>query len=101
MRQRDIIRIWSPETPTQVMLRIVSEVAAEHFVFQHEILSVERLRDDVAFARFHAWHRLRTEHNYTLPRIARMFKRDHTTIMHGLRRYAEAGPHGVRRRRAA
>jgi chromosomal replication initiator protein len=88
-------------TPRERVLKTAAEVSAEYYVSVDEMMSPDRINDDVCAARWHTWHRLREEQEYSLTQIARMFGRDHTTIMHGLRRYAAAGPDGVRRARAA
>jgi chromosomal replication initiator protein len=68
--------------------RIMVEVAAERDVTMDELLGPCRLRC-IAWARQDAMLRIRRELNLSLPQIGRIFKRDHTTVMHGIRRAIE------------
>jgi hypothetical protein len=77
------------------VVSITQEVADEHG-FTLKQLTGPALRRDIARARFVAWHRIREEVRYangnqpSLPQIGKWFSnRDHTTIMHGLKRYGE------------
>lgn len=74
--------------------RIVNEVARKHGVFPGVVLTVHRLRDDLAMiARDEAFARIRAEvivrgSPMSLPRIAERFGGlDHTTVLAGIRRH--------------
>ena len=70
-------------------LRIMKEVAFEHDVTVSEICGPCRLRNIVK-ARFKVYHRLQTELGLTTTRTGQLVGgRDHTTVMHGVRRYNE------------
>ena len=88
MRVRDYIRVWHPETPRESVMRVIAEVADEHFVTPDSLLGRERF-PEVVRARFHAWHRIRAEFGHSLPHIGQVFGRDHSTILHGIRRWRE------------
>ena len=66
---------------------IVDEVCAKRQLDRIEVLS-DRRSSDVAQARHEIWHRIYSElPNYSLPMIGRLFNRDHTTILHGIRKH--------------
>ena len=76
-----------------VIVAIVKQVADEHG-FTVDQLCGPSPRHDLARARFDAWHRIRTEVRFrgtqpSLPQIGKWFGRDHTSILHGLRRYEQ------------
>lgn len=71
-----------------IMPRIAREVAEEYGV------TVENLRGPVKTnmlveARWEAFSRIRAVGRFSLPQIGAFFNRDHTTVLHGLRRHAE------------
>lgn len=89
--------------PTQVRARynshiparisaLVREIADREGLGVREILGPSRCRR-VAFARFEVWWRLRNsngpERVPSYPMIGRWFRRDHTTVIHGVRRYIQ------------
>ena len=63
---------------------IIRQVASKHGVPEKLITGYNREAHIVA-ARFEAW-RIARKLGWSLPRIGREFKRDHTTIMNGLRK---------------
>jgi chromosomal replication initiation ATPase DnaA len=69
-------------------------VAIEHQVPLGELVGFSR-RKKVARIRWRVWtalYAIRREDGmriYSLPRIGQLFGRDHTTVLHGLRRLAE------------
>lgn len=70
--------------------RIIGEVAAKHRISPIELCSNRRLKA-LAFARYEAMYRMRTETRMTTPEIGRRLGgRDHTTVLHGLSRYEAA-----------
>ena len=68
--------------------RIVAEVAAKNDIGFHTLLSSNRTHK-VAHARQEAMLRLRRETDLSLPQIGRIFKRDHSTVIHGIRRASQ------------
>lgn len=65
---------------------IVEETARRHFLLPHELLGSDRLAS-VCMARFHLWSILRSRTGFSFPQLGRIFGRDHTTIMMGVRKY--------------
>lgn len=77
------------------IVALTGEVAAQHGFTVKQLLSPST-RHDISRARFVVWHRIREEIRYangrqpSLTQIGRWFgNRDHTTIVHGLKRYGE------------
>jgi chromosomal replication initiator protein len=74
---------------------ILIQVAADHGLTVDALRSADRRRK-VAHARFDAFARLRAlhiapgRHKFSLPQIGRFLgDRDHTTVIHGIRKAAE------------
>lgn len=82
---------------TPLVARIVAAVADETGISVEAITGRDR-HAPVAAARHEVWTRLRLEHGWSWPAIAREFGRDHTTVMHGVRkvRMLAAGTRQVR-----
>lgn len=77
-------------TPRERQLHVVALIAARHGLTAADLLGRDR-RDHVARARWHAWYQLRRQFGSSLNQIGRLFRRDHTTILYGLRRFRETG----------
>lgn len=73
-------------TPT--MATIVGEVCAKHRVTKIDVMSRRRVAR-VTRARHEIMYRCRHETTHSLPSIGRYLKRDHTSVLHGIRRHAE------------
>jgi chromosomal replication initiator protein len=77
-----------------VIVAIVQQVADEHGFTLAQLVGPSP-RHDLARARFCAWYRIRNEVRFrnlppSLPQIGKWFGgRDHTSILHGLRRYEQ------------
>jgi len=97
--KRDFIHIGSANTehlqaPTPDLSfdmpswkRIVYEVATKHHITVAELIGGQRSSPIVA-ARHEAMYRMKTETAMNLPAIGRRLGgRDHTTVLHGVRRY--------------
>lgn len=65
--------------------RIIVECAIENGVSVADLKSTKRTRD-VAWPRQDCFLRLREHTNLSLTQIGRMFSRDHTTVLYGIRR---------------
>lgn len=81
----------SPTPPPSPMMPrwkiILREVANKHKLNVTDLLSTRRPRNIVA-ARHEAMYRMKTETSLSLPSIGkRLGGLDHTTVIHGLRRY--------------
>lgn len=63
---------------------IIEEVSNQTMIPVRDILSKKRDRP-TAHARQLCFYRIRHECNYSLPAIGRLFDRDHTTVLHGIR----------------
>lgn len=63
---------------------IIAEVADEFQLFPSDIVSHKR-RSKIVKARHKAMWRARQETNASYLKLARIFKRDHTTVIHGVR----------------
>lgn len=70
------------------MRQIAMEVCADHRVAFREILSDRRSRY-IVLARHEIWWRCKNETMKSFPTIGRFFRRDHTTIMAGVRKHEE------------
>lgn len=87
-----VLSIWRGPisiTPRERWQRIAKEVADRHGLTLDDL--VGPLRDQKrSRARHEAMYIIRNSTNYSLPRIASLFgDRDHTTVLHGLRRHKE------------
>ena len=77
------------KTPMDISRDQVRMIAFNHCVSVKAIMSPNQERR-VAHARFAAYVALR-DRGLSLPQIGHFFKRDHTTVLHGLRRAKELG----------
>ena len=74
-------------TPRKAKLAVVAAVAMKHGLTLPEIMGADR-RHHVAHARQEAFWVLRdTYPEMSLPAIGRMFGKDHTTVLHGIRQH--------------
>lgn len=64
---------------------IVALVAEKENVIEHLIMS-DRRNASISHARQVAFYLIYTLTNYSMPAIGRMFSKDHTTILHGIRK---------------
>lgn len=78
-----------------LMRSIVEATAVDHGVASGDIMARDRTTE-VAMARQDAYHRIQATGRFSYPAIGRFFGRDHTTVLHGVRRHrdriAEARP---------
>lgn len=73
------------EREQEVFIRdIIAEVADEFKVFPSDILAHKKKPKYVS-ARHKAMYRARQETDASYLKLARIFKRDHTTVIHGVR----------------
>ena len=63
---------------------IIEEVSNQTMIPVRDILGKKR-DHPTAHARQLCFYRIQRECNYSLPRIGRLFGRDHTTVLHGIR----------------
>ncbi len=78
---------WDKATEKEgdVFIRdIIAEVADEFQLFPSDIVSHKR-RSKIVSARHKAMWRARQETDASYLKLARIFKRDHTTVIHGVR----------------
>ncbi len=78
---------WNKATEREgdVFIRdIIAEVADEFQLFPSDIVSHKR-RSKIVAARHKAMWRARQETDASFLKLARIFKRDHTTVIHGVR----------------
>lgn len=70
------------------LLGLVAEVAKRHHATVAEVLGPSRMRH-VCLARQGVWYAMRhhSECEWSYPAIGRLFDRDHTTVMAGVRAY--------------
>lgn len=68
------------------MRLIVRQVAARHRMSVAEIMGVSRLAP-IATARIEAYALIQASGRFSYPRIGEFFNRDHTTILHGVKKY--------------
>ena len=87
------LRLWHRSRPRRSAEEITADVAVAHGVTVEAMCGPRRTRR-VANARFEAWFLLRTKRAMSYAQIAKRFgNRDHTTILHGIRRYCQV--HGL------
>lgn len=94
--KRDIIMIEPTSTVVPVQLtiptgaptwrRIVIETAIKHNIMPAEMLSSQRAYNLVA-ARHEVMYRLKTETTMSLPAIGKKLGKDHSTVLHGVRKH--------------
>ena len=71
------------------MAEIAKQVAQKHNITMEDMKS-ERKPRNITIARQEAYYRCKQETNNSLPQIGRFFgNRDHTTILHGIRKHQE------------
>jgi len=70
------------------LLELVADVARQHGATVDEVLAQDKT-PRVSHARQAVWHALRhhPERRYSYPDIGRLFGRDHSTIIYGVRAY--------------
>jgi chromosomal replication initiation ATPase DnaA len=82
-RERDVIRVASEiYTPRQRRMMLVAKVAEQHGCTVADIMGKQRRHKE---ARWEAWLAVQQEFGDGFAPLGRLFKRDHTSIMHGLR----------------
>jgi chromosomal replication initiation ATPase DnaA len=67
---------------------IARQVCAAHDAPYDDVMSERRLAALVT-VRHEIWYRMKTELNMSYPEIGGRFSRDHTTILHGVRKHAD------------
>lgn len=72
-------------TPRDVLRGICANVARKHGVTVEDLYSHDRTRA-FAYARFEAWACL-SAIGWSSAKIGRVFGRDHSTILHGLKKF--------------
>ena len=76
-------------TPRDITRGIIREVAQKHGLTVADMM-VRSRKAHIAHARQEAYYRIRTERNYTLEQVARVFgDLDHATIIFGCRAHAK------------
>ena len=67
--------------------QIMADVATEHGLHPSDLTGTNK-HLHVCIARHHAMYQVRTHTDLSLPEIGRLFARDHTTVLHGIRTHA-------------
>ena len=83
----DALRTENPglnPTPERIM-----EAVANYFYMRIEQMISQNRSKDVAYPRQMAMYMIRQELEYSFPDIAKIFKRDHTTVMHACNKIEE------------
>ena len=76
---------WDKESDNDMFIKdIIAEVADEYLIFPSDITGHKRRPKFVA-PRHKAMWRARTETNASYLKLARIFKRDHSTVIHGVK----------------
>lgn len=65
---------------------IVAGVARKHLVSVKDVFGPSRYKEHVA-ARHEAFWEIKAQLLWSLPQIGRFFRRDHTTVLHGIRKH--------------
>jgi len=89
-RWRDVLLVDSrhyAKAPREKRMAIIARVATAHSVTVAELLGPSHVRK-LAYARWEAMAEIKAELGDSLSAIGRLFNRDHTSVMHGLRKVA-------------
>ena len=81
-------RFRTPKLPRNQFFHILVEVATKHEVTPDELIGHNRRAKIVWIRREVIWRAVK-EQKYSIARVARWLQKDHTTIIHDLRRWAE------------
>lgn len=90
-RAIDAVKTENPglnPTPERIM-----EAVANYFYIPVEQMISQNRSKDVAYPRQMAMYMIRQELEYSFPDIAKIFKRDHTTVMHACNKIEEERKH--------
>lgn len=68
---------------------IVQMVALKHGTTAHTLFTSKRRNKNIVYPRQEAQALIVTQLGWSLPRVARMFGQDHTTVLHGIRSHAK------------
>ena len=79
-------RDWLHIATKQPMTQILDEVCKKHNVTAREIRSRRKLRQ-YAMARFEFCYRARNETEFSYPVIGKFINKDHTSVLHAIRRW--------------
>lgn len=71
-------------------MEVIDRVARKHGVSKSEILGRERTAR-ISAVRHEAYAAVRDSTGMSYPAIGRIFRRDHTTILHGIRKHKTEG----------
>lgn len=93
MRVADLKPRITLREPASDPMQIIRQVAAINDVTMDQILGDSRRRP-IAWARQHAYERLYRETRLSLPGIARIFKKDHTTVLYGILKHRKRKAEG-------
>ena len=86
MLKPSVVRGGRPPRHAVVLLAVVE--GAREGIYDHEKVLGRQQQRPVTRARFRSWRRLRAL-GYSLPGIGYAYRRDHTTILNGLRSIAK------------
>lgn len=78
----------SPPDMSRAIYNIISTAAGRRGVTVAQMMGDNR-HVPVVLARQEAWWRIWREHGHSYPRIAKMFGKDHTTVMYGVKKHIE------------
>ncbi len=80
---------WNTPPAKRSMRDIATEIAEQNGFKLHDLVGVSRCQP-VARVRHQAFHAIMATGRFSTPQVGRFFGgRDHTTIIHGVRRHAE------------
>jgi chromosomal replication initiation ATPase DnaA len=75
------------KTPREQRIDLIARVAVAHGLTVADLLGPSHKRK-LAYARWEAMAAIKAEFDDSLPMIGRLFNRDHTSVLHGLRKVA-------------
>lgn len=84
----DRIRFIPLQKPYVWAMDIIVEVARAHGVTRADLTGLSR-KGHITRARQEAYYLIRTLTSHSYPRIGSFFNRDHTTVLHGVRKHIE------------
>lgn len=86
-RARDIIRVSSEITPRDLRRQVIRNAAARHGLSVAALIGPSRQSEIVA-ARWEAMRAIHEQFGDNAAAIGRLFNRDHSTVLHALRKVA-------------
>ena len=86
---RELQNIISPDKPIEITPQLIIEIVADHFHISIEQMMSKSRSSDVSKPRQIAMYLCKSMTNYTTESIGKIFGKDHSTIIHGVKKVKE------------